>query len=465
MLIFPNFFFTTLPLINFCINNLHSELQMTDFPSTKYERGKIFAKTGIKVGKNYAAHYLKTLTRQQSNRNDLHRKTAEDMFSEFTKLRGTALKIAQSFSLDQGFLPDEFSEVMTRAQYKVPPINRSVVRSVIKKELGSYPEQLFEEFDLNSIAAASIGQVHKARLKTGEIVAVKIQYPGVRDTISSDIALARTLFKQIVSASSDVDTYIEEIKNTLLDETDYIKEGQSINRFHARFSSDKVVTPKWIPELSTGRVLTMTFIEGNHLSEFLETNPSRDEKDLFGQLLWDFFHQQIKDRDEVHADTHPGNFLFTPDKKLGVIDFGCIKHFPDHFFLNYLRLLPTHLDRNEEKIKKLYDQLDVLKCDPDTNKKEKIFYEFCKNYGYTFSLPYMENQFDFADEEYKNLIKGYTNNAPVTHEPRGNKHFIYSTRVHLGLYHFLMKLGATVSTKESREIVFNVLDSAGKNVL
>ena len=168
---------------------------MTNFPSTKYQRGKIFAKTGLKVAKNYAGHYLKTLGRQQSDYSSLHQKTAEDMFGEFTKLRGTALKIAQSFSLDQGFLPDEFSEVMIRAQYQVPPISRSLVRSLIKKELGKYPEQIFSEFDLNAMAAASIGQVHKAKLKNGKQVAVKIQYPGVRDTISSDIALARTLFK------------------------------------------------------------------------------------------------------------------------------------------------------------------------------------------------------------------------------------------------------------------------------
>jgi predicted unusual protein kinase regulating ubiquinone biosynthesis (AarF/ABC1/UbiB family) len=436
---------------------------MTDFPSTKYQRGKIFAKTGIKVAKNYAGHYLKTLGRQNKDLSGLHQKTAEDMFGEFTKLRGTALKIAQSFSLDQGFLPDEFSEVMTRAQYQVPPINRSLVRSLIKKELGKYPEQLFSEFDLSSLAAASIGQVHKAKLKSGKLAAVKIQYPGVRETISSDIALARTLFKQIISGKSDINPYVDEIKETLLQETDYLLEGENINRFHSRFSNDKVITPKWIPEFSTEKVLTMTFLEGVHLHEFLEKDPPQDEKNYFGQLIWDFFHNQIQDRGEVHADTHPGNFLFTPDGKLGVIDFGCVKKFPDDFFMDYLRLLPTHLQRDEEEIKKLYFRLDVLKADPDTDKKEKVFYEFCKNYGFTFAMPYLEDSFDFGDPEYRELIRGYTKNAPVTYEARGNKHFIYSTRVHLGLYHFLMKLGAQIHTARSKKIVENVLLSPINN--
>lgn len=430
---------------------------MDEFPSSKYQRGKIFAKTGLKVGKNYAAHYLKTLTGRTSEKTDVDRRTAEEVFGEFTNLRGTALKMAQTFSVDQGFLPEEFAEVMTQAQYKVPPINRSLVRSIIRRELGKYPEQIFEEFDTQAMAAASIGQVHKGKLKDGRPVAVKIQYPGVRDTISTDISLAGSLFKRFVSNGANLDDYIEEIRSTLLKETDYIAEGQSINRFHERFASGEVITPEWIPELSTERVLTMTFIEGVHLLDFLEKEPAQKERNHFGQLLWDFFHHQIKDRKEIHADTHPGNFIFTPEKKLGVVDFGCVKSFPQEFFINYLRLLPTHLQQDEEEIIRLYKELEVLKDDPDSSKSEKAIYEFCKNYGYTFALPYIEDEFDFGDEEYKQIMAGYTKNAPIMNGPRGSKHFIFTTRVHLGLYHFLMKLKAKVKTKESREIVEHIL--------
>jgi predicted unusual protein kinase regulating ubiquinone biosynthesis (AarF/ABC1/UbiB family) len=429
---------------------------MTDFPSTKYQRGKIFAQTGFQVGKNYAAHYLKSLTGNGDDSTDLYRKTAEDMFGQFTKLRGTALKIAQSFSIDQGFLPEEFSEVMSKAQYQVPPINRTLVRSIIKRELGQYPEQLFESFNTEAIAAASIGQVHRATLKDGTDVAVKIQYPGVRDTISSDIALAKTIFKQLVAKGTDLTPYIEEVQNTLLKETDYTQEGQSIDRFHKRFSSSDVVTPEWVPDYSTERVLTMTYIDGVHLNEFLSNNPDQNEKNKFGQLLWDFFHDQIKDRKEVHADTHPGNFLFTNDGKLGVIDFGCVKSFPQDFFMNYLKLLPTHLNRIDDEIKALYKELNVLLGDPEEDKKEKEVFEFCKNYGYTFAMPYLTDTFNFGDKEYKSMLKGYTKNPPFSNKPRGNKHFIYTTRVHLGLYHLLMTLGATVNTTYSKEILENI---------
>lgn len=431
---------------------------MSEFPSSKYDRGKIFAKTGIKVAKSYAKHYLKSLSGNIENgKNNLHEQTATDIFQEFTKLRGTALKIAQSFSTDQGFLPDEFTEVMTRAQYKVPPINRSLVRSIIKRELGDYPENIFASFDTNAIAAASIGQVHKATLNNGTDVAVKVQYPGVRETISSDISLARAIFKRIVSSDSDIDEYIDEIKSTLIDETDYIREGKAIDRFHDRFSSDRIITPNWFPDYSTERVLTMTFLDGIHLDEFLSDSPSKGERNHFGQILWDFFHNQIEDHVEIHADTHPGNFLFTPDGKLGVVDFGCVKSFPEGFFMNYLKLLPTHLNRDENEIKKLYKELDVLKADPEVNKKENEYFQFCMNYGFTFAMPYLEDRFDFGYKEYKELIRGYTKNAPITNEPRGNKHFIYSTRVHLGLYHFLMRLKAEVSTLHSKAVVEEAL--------
>lgn len=430
---------------------------MDEFPSSKYQRGKIFAKTGLKVGKNYASHYLKTLTGRESDKSEVDKRTAEQVFGEFTNLRGTALKLAQTFSIDQGYLPEEFSEVMTQAQYKVPPINRSLVRSIIRRELGKYPEQIFKEFDTQALAAASIGQVHKGRLKDGRPVAIKIQYPGVRDTISTDIALAGSMFKKFISNGAGLDEYIEEVKSTLLRETDYIAEGQSINRFHERFSSNSVITPEWISELSTERVLTMTFIEGVHLPEFLEQHPTDEERNHYGQVLWDFFHQQIKDRKEIHADTHPGNFIFTPDRKLGVVDFGCVKSFPEEFFINYLKLLPTHLRRDEEEIIKLYKQLDVLKDDPQKDESEKAIYEFCKNYGFTFALPYIEDEFNFGDEEYKRIMSGYTKNAPILNGPRGSKHFIFTTRVHLGLYHFLMKLKAKINTKRSREIVEQVL--------
>jgi predicted unusual protein kinase regulating ubiquinone biosynthesis (AarF/ABC1/UbiB family) len=431
-----------------------------DFPSSKFERGSRIAKTGLKIGTNYAKRYLRKKSGKDNGDSDgaFHSENAKEVFKEFTKLRGTALKIAQGMSMDQGFLPEEFAEVMTQAQYSVPPINKALVRSIIKRELGAYPEQLFSSFESEAFAAASIGQVHKAELKDGRQVAIKIQYPNVRETIDSDLGLAKILVKRLVKKGADIDPYFDEVKKTLLEETDYINEGQQIDLFRERFGGLNIAIPEWVQEFSTEKVLCMTYLEGRHLGEFLKEDPDQETRDHFGQLLWDFFHQQIQDMDYVHADTHPGNFLFTYDGKLGVIDFGCVKKFPEAFFMDYLRLLPTHLQDDDDAIRDLYEKLNVINPDSDDPAKEEEYFNFARNYGMTFAEPYKYEVFNFGNEEYRNTIKYFTKDAPIGNEPRGSQHFLYTTRVHLGLYNLLMKMSAHINTTKSKEILSEMLD-------
>lgn len=438
-----------------------------DFPSSKIERGKIFAKTGLKVGKNYAKRYLKKSVGKKETEEEgkkFHTENAREVFNEFTKLRGTALKIAQSLSMDEGMLPEEFAEVMSESQYSVPPINKALARSIIKKELGDYPENLFAEFNSEAFAAASIGQVHKGRLKNGQKVAIKIQYPNVKNTIHSDMTMAKTLVKRLINGGENFDEYFEEIEATLMEETDYHREGKYLEYFHERFSNGNIITPRHIEELSSGKVLTMTFLEGKHLKEFLETNPTQEERNHFGQLLWDFFHDQVEQRNFIHADTHPGNFFFREDGKLGVVDFGCIKKFSEEFTQNYMQLLPTHMEQDEDKIRKLYLKLDIIKKNPKNPKKEEEFFQFCKAYGDTFAQPYMGNEFDFGDPSFKEKINRFAKELPIQKEPRGDKNFIYSTKVHMGLYSILMKLKAKIDTKRSKEITHKVLEKMAHTV-
>lgn len=435
-------------------------MSQDEFPSTRFQRGKIFAKTGLNVGSGYVKELIRKSVNAEADTSQIRKETADKVFTDFTKLRGTALKLAQTMSLDQSFLPEEFTDIMAKAQYSVPPINKALIRSILKRELGDTPEYLFASFNEQALAAASIGQVHRATLKDGRDVVVKVQYPGVRDSIDSDLALARSLFKRIIKKGSDIDPYFAEVRNTLLMETDYIHEGQEMERFHERFSSENMITPRWIRDYSTSRVLTMTYIEGEHLNDFLLRNPSQEERDHFGQLLWDFFHDQIHENREIHADTHPGNFLFTPDGRLGVLDFGCVKVFPEEFFRHYLALLPTHMEKDEKKILELYRWLGVVTGDPTLDEYERKYLEFSMKYGYAFVEPYETDIFDFGNPEYIQKLKEYTRDAPFSNEPRGNENFIYSTRVHIGLYHMLMKMKARVNTTHSKEIVMKSIESA-----
>lgn len=432
---------------------------MTDFPSSRFERGKIIAKTGLKVGTNYAQRYIKKKVGvNNSNDKDFHTNNAKEVFKEFTKLRGTALKIAQGMSMDQGFLPEEFAEVMSQAQYSVPPINKALVRTIIKKELGDYPEKLFSKFEPEAFAAASIGQVHRAELKDGREVAIKIQYPNVRETINSDMMVAKSLAKRIIKKGQNIAPYFNEIKNTLMEETDYKHEGLQIDQFRKRFGSDEIIIPEWIQEYSTEKILCMNFINGRHLGDFLKEKPSQEERNHFGQLIWDFFHEEIRVGGYVHADTHPGNFLFTYEGNLGVIDFGCVKLFPDEFFTNYLKLLPTHLANDQKAIRDLYIKLDVINPTSETQDREEEYYNFARNYGIMFSKPYRYEIFDFSDPKFDKEIRHFTKEAPLSNELRGSKHFLYTSRVHTGLYSILIKLGAQIDTTWAKDVLSELLD-------
>lgn len=433
-----------------------------DFPSSKLDRGKIFAKTGFKLGTNYAKRYIRKKTGKKETQKEsqqFHTENAEEVFKEFTKLRGTALKIAQSLSMDQGLLPNEFADVMSQAQYRVPPINKALARSLIKKELGEYPETVFASFSSEAIAAASIGQVHQARLKNGEKVAVKIQYPNVRNTIESDLGLAKTLLRRFTKKGANLDEYFDDLHETLLEETDYIQEGNYLDHFQNRFDQDKIQTPVWQQDLSTRKVLTMSFLEGRHLNEFLQENPSQKRRNHFGQLLWDFFHDQVQQRDFIHADTHPGNFFFQEDGRLGVIDFGCVKKFSTEFTNLYMKLLPVHLNGEPDEIRQLYIDLDITRANPDDPEKEEQFFQYCKKYGNVFAEPYIENQFNFGKADFEEKLNYFAKELPIMNEPRGHKNFLYSTKVHIGLYNILMKLGAVIDTSRSKEIAFEVMEN------
>lgn len=425
---------------------------MENFPSGKLERTGILAKTGLKIGSNYAKYHLKKAFGDKTqNKEDVHRESAQQLFKELTHLRGTALKLAQSISMDQsGLLPDIYIEIMTGAQYKVPPINRAMVRSIIKQELGNWPEDRFASFDADAVAAASIGQVHQATTYHGEQIAVKIQYPNVRETIKSDLRIARIVFERFVE-SDNVDAYFDEVYNKLMDETDYLNEGKSIDQFACRFNTDRYATPKWLPELSSGKVLSMSWLSGSHLDQFLAQNPTQGQRNHFGQLLWDFFHDQIDSNCTIHADTHPGNFLFLPDGRLGIIDFGCVKTFPMSFFNAYISALPLHLENDPNKLLRLYEDLELYDPNLSGSRQQDDYIDFVRDFGQTFAEPYRDGTFDFGNPAFTDSIRNHIQRASKLSGPRGSRHFIFASRVQVGLYTMLSRMKAEVTVTHSRE--------------
>jgi predicted unusual protein kinase regulating ubiquinone biosynthesis (AarF/ABC1/UbiB family) len=435
-----------------------------NFPSSKLERSTIFAKTGLKVGKNYAKYLADRVTGgdAEEQKQALNTQNAKDLFREFTHLRGTALKLAQSMSMDTGMMPDEFMEVMAEAQYNVPPMNRALVQKRIRDALGQMPALLFDSFDPEAMAAASIGQVHRARLEDGRDVAVKVQYPNVRETVESDLAVARTLFKRLVRGG-DIDAHFEEVGARLEEETDYVNEAENIAFFAEQYARDGIVTPEPVPEYSTETVLTMTYVEGRHLDAFLDEDPDQATRNHFGQLLWDFLHEQVASNHRtLHADAHPGNFLFRDDGQLGVIDFGCVKTFPQAFRDNMLRLYRAQMVDDESRIDRLLHQLDILHDDLSASVRTEIR-QFFDRYGSLLVEPYWQSQFDFGDPDFRDRLHACFEQASALREVVGSPHFIFLNKALVGLLNLLTQLKPRVDTTNSLALLNDELEELGQS--
>ena len=429
---------------------------MSEFPANKLQRGKILAQTGLKVGKNYALYYAKRPLSgdRETARNRLNQKNAAAVFADFTHLRGTALKLAQSLSMDTGVLPDEFVEVMAQAQYRVPPMNRAIVRALIQRELRQPVQKVFRYFDDTAIAAASIGQVHRAVDHDGHQLAIKLQYPNVRETIESDLAMARVLFRPLFKGE-DLDLYFNEFRDKLLEETDYLQEGRHLDTFSGIYGADsRIAMPEWRPDLSSERLLAMTYVDGAHMSEFLATNPDQQRIDHFGQQLWDFIHDQVERRIYTfHADIHPGNFLFRDDGRLGILDYGCVKQFPPEFLDTCIRMLTAHIGDDEEAIRDCYYQIGILNPEPEQQQSQAELYAFIRDFGRFVLSPYTGDSFDFGDRSFRLELNEYIRASMQWRGLRVSPHFIFVNRLLFGLYAMLMQLKPRIATRQSREIL------------
>ena len=418
-------------------------------PTTKVERSAKFVKTGFQIGGNYVKHYSKKLFNPELNRDELNEDNATDIYNSLSELKGSALKIAQMLSMDKNILPKAYVNKFTQAQYNAPPLSGPLIVRTFTKSFGKSPDKIYDTFNLNSIQAASIGQVHEATLH-GKKLAIKVQYPGVGDSISSDLKLVKPFaFRLLGMSEKELNIYIKEVEERLLEETDYkLEVRRSIEFSQACRNLNNVVFPTYYPELSSGKIITMDWMEGLHLREFLETNPSQALKNKIGQALWDFYNYQQHELRAVHADPHPGNFLITPDEKLAVIDFGCIKELPDDFYDPFFALLIPGLMDDKAATIQAFRELEMIQ--PDDNEKQiEFYYKAYKEMISIFALPYTSKTFDFSAPEFFEGLYAYGEKIakmPEFKQPRGVKHFIYVNRTNFGLYTILHELKATVNT-------------------
>ncbi|WP_081211403.1 ABC1 kinase family protein [Salegentibacter sediminis] len=419
-------------------------------PTGKLGRTSKMVTTGVKVGGNYLKYYGKKAFNSELTREELDQSNADDIYDGLKSLKGSALKVAQMLSMEKSLLPGAYVEKFSLAQFSVPPLSAPLVRKTFKKYNGKYPEELYDTFTSQSVNAASIGQVHRAE-KDGKKLAVKIQYPGVADSISSDLAMVKPIATRMFNLQGkDSDKYFKEVEGKLLEETDYLLEVQQSKEIsEACAHIPNLKFPKYYEKLSSERIITMDWMTGVHLSEWAKANRDQEKANKIGQALWDFYMYQMHGLKAVHADPHPGNFLIDEEANLIAIDFGCIKKVPEDFYKPYFELAKKENINDPDFFNSKLFELEILRKD-DSPREVEYFSELFYQMLNLFTSPFHSETFDFADESFWNSITDLSEKYSKDTElrkmngNRGSKHFLYINRTFFGLYNLLHDLKAKV---------------------
>ncbi len=419
--------------------------------SSRVDRAVSLLGAGAKVGVNYLKHYGRRSIGLETSRDTLDSANADDVYKTFSELKGGPLKLAQVLSIDRGLLPPAYAEKFSQAQYSAPPLSYPLVARTFQREFGCAPTDMFDEFSRQAAHGASIGQVHRAS-KNGHQYAVKVQYPGVADSLRSDLAIVKPIALQILGLRErDIAPYLAEVEARLAEETDYQLEIQrSIHLSESSRHIENVAFTRYHPEMSSKRILTMDWVEGVTLDKFADAEPSQALRDQVGQALWDFYHHQIHTLLIFHADPHPGNFLVR-DGILHVIDFGCTKQLDQAFYRKHFQFLDESIAEDSERLEAALDDAAIL-LPTDTREQRDAFIEICSHSIRILAAPFRKEFFDFGDPSFMQSIyeTGENNRRnDVLRSMRGSRgsaHSIYVNRAYFGLYALLARLRARVRT-------------------
>ncbi len=313
-----------------------SELSKHPAPEGALRRLWAFGGLQAQVALAYLTLWLRSwfadADRRERERGEAHLRAAIAMLRTMGYLRGAATKLGQTLANFPGIVPDQIVTTLERLHFEAPPMHFALLREHVRDELGRAPEEAFATFDTRAFAAASLGQVHRATLKSGEDSAVKIQYPGIGRSIRSDFRNLSALLVplRLGRGWEPIKNQLEEVRRVIDQETDYQREAEWQRRARSLFhEDDPILVPRVYDELSTRRVLTMEYLEGLDFHAFLAGDPSQDLRDRFGGLIYQALSRLHYAGRLLYADPHPGNFLFRADGRLGFLDFGCVRPYTD----------------------------------------------------------------------------------------------------------------------------------------
>ena len=425
--------------------------------STPLSRMAALAGAGAAVGMNYLKFYGKRAVSTQSPshaaaaREALEEANASRIYQTFSQLKGGPLKLAQMLSMDDQLLPAAYASQFSKAQYSAPPLSWPLVRRTIEREFRQPVESLFDQFTPNAAHGASIGQVHRAVLH-GRQVAVKVQYPGVAESLTSDLRVIKPVALQMMGMrEADIAHYFSEVESRLLEETDYALELERSQELAAACSSlTHVRFPAFHPSRCSARVLTMDWIDGQLLDRFADGAATQAQRNQIGQALWDFYDYQVHTLLLFHADPHPGNFLVRDDQ-LWVLDFGCTRAITREFHDRQFALLDPAVIDHDPSFRAALEALNILLPGDSAAATGKIL-TLARESLELLAKPYRTPVFDFADPAFMQAIyaMGDANRRDKSlrhlRGARGPAESVYLNRAFFGLYSLLHRLRAEVRT-------------------
>ncbi len=416
-----------------------------DRPATKSKRFLKLAGMTASVAGGYARTRVKGLFLSKDSakaefERHLH-STGIQLTKTLGELKGAVMKVGQMASVAADILPPEISSALSRLQKQAPPMAFEVIAEQIKAEFGKSHDVLFERFDREPYASASIGQVHRARTHSGREVICKIQYPGVDAAVDSDLRHLKIMLRASGIARLNrkaIDSTFEELRERLHEELDYCNEADNLRLFAAYHKKHPFVTiPKVVGERSSKRVLTLTYEIGDPMEELDRLDYTQEERDRLGKSLWTLTAGQIFELSAIHADPNPANFAFHRDGRVVIYDFGCIKELPREIIDTYRDLIVASVYENYDAVEDAVQRLGLRNLDGPP--VEHSYYKIWRD---CIALPFLESpDFDFRKatmhQEVVKLIPGTLKVLPSFQPARD---LIFLNRTVAGHYANLLRL-------------------------
>ncbi|MGH7987038.1 MAG: ABC1 kinase family protein, partial [Candidatus Binataceae bacterium] len=373
-------------------------------------------------------------------------KNARRIVEGSKQLRGAFMKLIQMLSMREDLLPGEAIDILRATQAGAPPMEYSLIAQQIKREFAKSPEQLFASFETTAFAAASLGQVHRARLKNGEEVAVKVQYPGIDRTVEQDLGNLKLLLRAMQAVASDLmrqkidtRTVYAELEERLREELDYVNEARNINEFRRLLAADEeLLIPRVIPEVSSRRVLTMTYLDGYRLADVFGNATDLKLRAWVARKYYALVWRQILEFGVLHTDPQPGNYLVTWHPRLGVLDFGSVRHFSETIRRSSLQLAQGIVNQDDHMIGSAMLKMGYLDSGQDAAPMVKVIYILFE--------PVMTNR-PYHPDEYDAVEKATTvGEIAFEHKLyKSPRHSIFLLRALIGLDGIMKGLGVRLN--------------------